>query len=423
MRIGFLLILLVMGIFFWQGISDRASTDTKEVVTRQALPMDISYEKSEALSYLNRIRGAMSMQFLQENTSLKKAAQAHADYLVENDEATHDEIKGNKGFLGASAVKRAFASGYNASRVLENLSTKNENARSSVDGLFSAIYHRFSFLDLNIDEIGVGVQQDLKRTARSAFVYNMGNSDLNRVCSQKSFNGNGTYVYGVCKDKAHRINEKTFHTALNNAKQYSPNIIVYPYDGQQDVPPAFYDEIPDPLPHHEVSGFPVSIEFNDHFFDDVTVHSFKLYIETGEEIHDVQLMDKHTDPNHLFTKQQYALFPLKRLEYDSEYRVEVLYAFNGKEKKLVWRFKTKTLDEKLHIVTEREDTIQIKQSESHIVYFQPLDSHDMMGDIQLPSDVYIEFIDHHSLKITLMSDNMDSFDIISDTRILHVDIE
>lgn len=385
--------------------------------------MDISYEKSEALSYLNHIRGAMSIQSLQENRNLKKAAQAHADYLVENDESTHDEINAHKGFLGVSAVKRAFASGYNASHVLENLSTKNKNAHSSIDGLFSAIYHRFSFLDLSIDEIGVGVQQDLKRTDKSAFVYNMGNSEINRVCSQKSFNGNGTYVYGVCKDKAHRIDEKTFHTALNNTKQYNPKIIVYPYDGQKDVPPAFYDEVPDPLPHHEVSGFPVSIEFNDHFFEDVNVHSFKLYKENAGEVTETQLMDSHSDPHHMFTKHQYALFPLKRLAYDTEYRVEVKYELKGKEEKKVWYFKTEIPQEKLYTITKKEENIQIEYGESYIIYFEPLDTHEIMSDMLFPKDVYVEFLDNHTIKMTTMSDNIGSFDIISNTRTVHVEVE
>ena len=423
MRIGFLISVLIIGMVIWQVIEKNAGANNKEVIVRQALPMDIPYEKSEALSHLNTIREAMSMQLLQENKSLKKAAQAHADYLVENDESTHDEIEGHKGFLAIKAVERAFASGYRSSHVIENLSTKNENAHSSVNGLFSAIYHRFSFLNLDIDEIGVGIQQDQKHTAKSAFVYNMGNSEINRLCSGESFRGNGKYVYGVCKNEAHRIQEKRFHTALNHTKKYNPKIIVYPYDGQKEVPPAFYDEVPDPLPYHEVSGFPVSIEFSGHFFDDVTFRSFKLYKDTGEEITEVQLMNKHTDPHQMFTKHQYALFPLKRLAYDTEYQAEVVYVSKGKEEKIVWRFKTETPQEILHIVIGREESLRIKHGESYMIYFKPLDEHEIISNIQFSSDVYIEFLDNHTIKMNPMTDDLDSFDIISDTRILHVEVE
>ena len=423
MRLGFVVSVLVMGVVVWQLIENRASINNKEVTVRQALPMDIPYEKSEALSHLNIIREAMSMQLLQENQSLKNAAQAHADYLVINDESSHDEIEGQKGFLAIRAVGRAFASGYKSSQVSENLSTKNENAHRSVNGLFSAIYHRFSFLALGIDEIGVGIQQDQQHTSKSAFVYNMGNSEINRLCSEESFSGHGKYVYGVCENKEHRIRAKRFDTVLNHVKQYNPKIVVYPYDGQKEVPPAFYEEVPDPLPYHEVSGFPVSIEFNDHFYDDVTLHSFKLYTDSGEEVTDVQLMDKHTDPHHMFTKHQYALFPLKRLAYDTEYRAEVVYVTKGKEEKSVWTFKTETPHETLLIVKEREESLHIKHGESYVIYFQPLDEHEIMNNIQFPSDVYIDFLDNHTIKMTPMTDDLDAFDIISDTRILHVEVE
>jgi len=423
MRIGFLVSVLVMGLVAWQLLEKRAHLNNVEVIVRQALPMDIAYEKSEALSHLNAIREAMSMQLLQENKRLENAAQAHADYLVANDESSHDEIEGHIGFIGEKAVDRAFASGYRSSQVLENLSTKNENAHRSVNGLFSAIYHRFAFLDLGIDEIGVGIQQDQKHTAKSAFVYNMGNSEVNRLCSEESFTGHGKYVYGVCKEKEHRIRAKRFHTVLNHVKQYNPKIIVYPYDGENEVPPAFYEEIPDPLPTHEVSGFPVSIAFSDYFYEDVTLHSFKLYKESGEEITDVQLMDKHTDPNYMFTTHQYALFPLKRLDYDTEYRAEVVYRAKGKEEKSVWTFKTETPSETLLIVKKREETIHIKDGESYVIYFEPLDEHDVMKNIQFSSDVYLEFLDNHTLKMMPMTDDLDSFDIVSDTRVLHVEVE
>jgi len=423
MRIGFLLSVLVMSVVVWQLIEKSARVNSKEVIIRQALPMDIPYEKSKALSHLNRIREAMSMQLLSENENLQNAAQAHADYLVVNDESSHNQIEGHSGFLGVKVADRAFAMGYESSHVMENLSTKNEHADSSVNGLFSAIYHRFSFLALGIDEIGVGIQQDQMNTAKSAFVYNMGNSEVNRLCLGGSFKGYGRYVYGICKNREHRIHAKKFHSTLNHVKKYNPKIILYPYDEQQEVPPAFYEEVPDPLPSHEVSGFPVSIEFNDYFFKDVTLHSFKLYEDSGKEVEDVQLMDKDSDPHYMFTKHQYALFPLKRLSYDTLYRAEVTYSSKGEEEKVVWSFKTETPQEILHIVTQSEETLHIKRGESYIIYFEPLDEHEIMRDIQFSSDVYIEFIDNHSIKMTLMSDDVDSFDIVSDTRILHVEVD
>ena len=422
MRVSFVIVVLLASMLFWQFIEYRTHTSLGEVVERKALPMDVSYETMEARIYLNSIREIMNMQRLAQNKQLKTAAQAHADYLVLNDESAHEEMIGHKNFTGITPVERAFHAGYASSQVSENLSSKNHNARSSVDGLLSAIYHRFGFLSPGIDQIGVGVTQDMKDSDKSAFVYLMGNSVLNQLCTGSSFSGSGKYIYRVCKNSEHRIKEKEFYTSLQYSKQNSPKIIFYPYDGEEEVPPAFYSEVPDPLPDYEVSGFPISVEFNDHFFKNVTLHSFKLYVEGGEEVRDVRLMDKSSDPHQKFTANQYALFPLERLEYSHKYRAEVIYVSKGKKETLIWYFHTQKPTEEFHLITQKEETISIDPGKSHIVYFRPHDPHDIIKNIQFPVDIDIKFLDNNTIKLTLMSNEMDAFDITSDTRRLHVEV-
>ena len=423
MRMGFVIGVLLASVLFWQFLEYRTNASLGEVVERKALPMDVSYETMEARTYLNSIRELMHMQRLAENKQLKTAAQAHADYLVLNDESSHEEIAGHKNFTGITPVERAFHAGYASSHVSENLSTKNHNARSSVDGLLSAIYHRFGFLSPGIDQIGVGITQELKDSDKSAFVYLMGNSALNRLCTGPSFSGSGKYIYRVCKENEHRIKENEFYKSLHYSKQNSPKIIFYPYDEEKEVPPAFYSEVPDPLPNHEVSGFPISIEFNDHFFKNVTLHSFRLYVEGGEEVRDVRLMDKSSDPHQKFTANQYALFPLQRLEYNQEYRAEISYTSKGKKETLIWYFHTRKPTEEFHLITQKEETISIDHGKSHIVYFRPHDPHDIIKNIQFPVDIDITFLDNNTIKLTLMSDEIDEFDITSDTRRLHIEVK
>ena len=422
MRLSFMIIVLFVGVVFWQVLEYSVSAAPKEVVVRKVLPMDVPFEMMEARTYLNRIREAMNMNTLMQNDNLNLAAQAHADYLVANNESSHYEIEGYKNFTGVEPFERVFHAGYNASHVSENLSTQHHDAKSSMDGLFSAIYHRFAFLSPGIDEIGVGVTQNEQDSDKSAFVYVMGNSELNRLCSFKSFKGAGKYIYKVCKNREHRIAEKKFLKALNYNKQNNPEIVIYPYDGQEEVPPAFYSEVPDPLPDHEVSGFPLSIEFNDHFFKNVQVNSFKLF-KKGEEVSNVRLMDKQSDPHQRFSEKQYALFPLERLEYDTQYRAEVEYVSNNKTEKLTWTFRTQIPTEKLHTVTQKEESLEIESGKSHMIYFKPLDAHDIVKNIQFPTTVDIQFIDNNTLKLTLMSDDTNSFDIVSDTRVLHIKVK
>ena len=423
MRLSFMVIVLFAAMLLWKFAEHQVSSTPKEVIVKQALPMDISYERMEARSYLNSIRESMQMQRLEEDDRLQAAAQAHADYLVSNNAFGHEEREGAKYFTGRSPAERAFHAGYHSSQVIENLSTKNNSAHSSVDGLFSAIYHRFGFLNPGIDEIGVGVTQDAKETDKSAFIYVMGNSQIDRLCSGKSFRGSGKYIYKVCKESEKRIKERVFYGALNYNKRNNPRIILYPYDGQKEIPPAFYAEVPDPLPDYEVSGFPISVEFNDHFFHGVKMDSFKLYTEGGEEVTDVRLMDSSNDPHKQFTNKQYALFPLYRLEYDTEYRVEVKYILKAKQETLIWHFHTQKPIETLHTVTQKEGSLHLASGKSHVIYFRPLDPHDILKDIQFPYSMDIRFIDNNTIILTLPSEGIERFDIVSDTRILHVEVE
>jgi len=406
---------------FWKLNDADIALSPKEIIERKVLPMDVSFETIEAESYLNQIRTAMGMQRLSHNPNLQSAAKAHAHYLVTNNEDGHEERAGHKNFTAQHAAERAFFFGYDSAMVSENLSTQNHNARRSVDGLFSAIYHRFGFLSPTISEVGVGIAQDESDSAKSAFVYLMGNSDLNALCSGKSFTGVGKYWRG-CKDSSHRIKDKDFTEALNSSKGNNPDIILYPYDGQKEVPPAFYAEIPDPLPEHEVSGFPVSVEFNDHYFKEVNLILFNIYDEKGESL-EVLLMDSDNDPHQRFTANQFTIFPLKRLEYNHTYRAELTYESKGKNRTISWRFSTKEILEKLYIITEMSDEITIEAKKSAVIYFQPIDAHDLIKDMLFPVEVDVQFLDNNTIKLTVMSEDLDDFEIISETRKLKISVK
>ena len=416
-----LFIALLIGLAAWQIFDPDLSLSPKEVVLRKALPMDVSYETTEAQSYLNRIRSKMNMLTLSTNDSLKKAAKAHAHYLTSNKESTHEEIEGHNNFLAVKPVERAFKSGYNSGHVSENLSTSNHTAQQSVDGLFSAIYHRFGFLSTSINEVGVGASQDEFNSNNSAFVFLMGNSDLNGLCAGKSYRGQGSY-WKSCKDTSHHIKEKDFLEAMNYGKQNNPSLILYPYEGQKEVPPVFYSEVPDPLPSYDVSGFPISVEFNDYYYKKIALLSFTLYDQRGNTI-DVHLMDKANDPHQRFTDKQFAIFPLKRLEYNARYRAEIVYRVKDKIEKHSWYFYTKNITEKFHIVEKLYDNLTIVPKKSYVIYFRPVDAHDVMTDIEFPQDVDVQFLDNNTIKLTLMSDELDEFIINTGTKQLRITVQ
>lgn len=406
---------------FWKLSNADIALSPKEIIERKVLPMDVSFETIEAESYLNQIRTAMGMQRLSINSNLQSAAKAHATYLVTNNEDGHEESAGHMNFTAQHAVERAFYFGYDSAMVSENLSTKNHNARRSVDGLFSAIYHRFGFLSPTISEVGVGIAQDESDSAKSAFVYLMGNSDLNVLCSGKSFTGVGKYWTG-CKESSHRIKDKDFTKALNSSKRNNPDIILYPYDGQKEVPPAFYAEIPDPLPEYEVSGFPVSVEFNDYYFKEASVILFNIYNDKGESL-EVLLMDSENDPHQRFTANQFTIFPLERLEYNHTYRAELYYEAKGEKRRISWHFSTKEIREELVTITENSDEITIEAKKSYVIYFQPLHANDLIKDMLFPVDVDVQFLDNNTIKLTVMSENLNDFEIMSETKKVKISVK
>jgi uncharacterized protein YkwD len=411
-------------LFLGLGLHAGSFSSLKAKPVVQSVPvMNIAYEKSEALGLLNDVRESMGMNTLIHNDQLALAAQAHANYLIRNHVTSHREIPGFPAFTGKTPADRAIRAGYLSRQVMENLSTQNRDAKSSIDGLFSAIYHRFGFLDVSIDEVGVGVTQDPQEREKSAFVYLMGNTHLNALCYEPAFKGYGKYVYKVCKDEAHRIAQKRFFTAQNVNKKYNPKIVFYPYDGQQDVPPVFYEEIPDPLPDYDVSGFPVSVTFNDYYFKKVNLVSFRLYKGENVLIPPVRVLSSKSDPNARFTAHQFALFPLKRLEYDTDYRAEVIYRVNGKKRSKSWQFHTRKLLEPMFRIAQKKATIRIRKGQSYFLYLVPMNPHDVVKKVTFPEKVNVTFYDNNTLRINLLPGAPRDFEIESRGRKIHVIVE
>ncbi len=419
-----LIVFLTVGILFaWQW-SDILGGKKSHVVRKvQRPPMeDLLFEKHEAFAQINAIRLAMGMPTLQENKALARAAQAHADYLVRHHASSHFEKAGMEGFSGTKPLDRALQAGYSARFVGENLSTKNPDALHSVDGLFSAIYHRFGFLDPAYDELGIGIAQSREETKNSAFVYEMGNSEINRLCQTHAYRGSGQYVYGICADTRHRIDAAQYREARNEIKERNPKIIVYPYEGQKEVPPAFYNEHPDPLPEYDVSGFPVSVEFNDRYFRKVDLVSFRLYDAKGNEVRRVRLLDKQKDPNGILTRRQFALLPLERLEYGTTYRAKIVYRHRQKEQTKRWSFTTRRAVEALKVIRNRETSLTLKAGRGYWLYFPPANPRDLIKTMRYPEHLFVEFIDNNTMRIVLDSDEKRDFTIEGSGRKVHVTV-
>ena len=247
--------IIIITTILFIGCNSTTTTDkneNKEINTTLNLVEDSNLT---IIDRLNSIRDAVGLNSLKTNIVLKNSASNHVKYLIENNETGHNENPKNSKYTGVDPTNRAIYVGYLSRKVLENLSVGQDSNESSFDGLMGAIYHRYGFLAFDIDEIGF-TQKD------KVYVYNMGNSKLNKLCSQDSFNDSSKYYVGACADSELKIEATAYEEALNSLIDSSEDYVLYPYNNQEDVTPSFYEEIPDPLPNQSVSGIAISIEFN-----------------------------------------------------------------------------------------------------------------------------------------------------------------
>jgi uncharacterized protein YkwD len=375
-----------------------AAPEPQRVIIKEEPLIDTEFEENATFIYLNYLRKKAGLIPLKLNKQLGRAAKNHANYLINNSTIGHYEDKSKIGYTGKYGSQRSIYSGYKTSMVIENISNNNFTYKESIDGLMAAIYHRFGFLDFHIDEIGIGIQQNKNNRGETAFVYDMGSHNLELVCQLKSGTTSKKYATGICADKNIKIEVDFLNQVLQKNRYRNGKIIIYPFDKQEDVPPAFYDELPDPLPNHSVSGFPISISFNESYFKRVEMVSFKLF-HKDKEVKDVIIYDHKTDPNRILKRFEFALFPLKRLAWNSKYTVEAVYYVDNKLKKQIWSFKTRGFKIPIYRVTDTNNSFNIIKGKLNIFYFPPLSNQDILGSLKYPSTLDISFIDKNTIKL------------------------
>jgi len=360
-----------------------------QTMERETSPQKLSIinsqkEATDALNYINQLRQGAGLIPFHSNAILNRAAQNHASYLIDNNTYGHNEKPKRKGFTGAFASQRVKHAGYNTHLIIENVSSNNRNYKESVDGLFAAIYHRLAFLDFQGDEIGIAIKQHPYHKVKTAFVYNIGSSALNQLYKEST-----------------KISKEKLHLALNRHKFNNHAIITYPFNQQKDVPPVFYNELPDPLPQYDVSGFPISISFNQARFKEIKLLDFKLFNPKGEAQKSLTLTSKN-DPNRRLDRFSFVLFPLKRLEWNSLYKVIFSAIVDNKPVEKEWFFKTRNYSMPLHKVEDETKTITVKVNQPNIFYFPPKTATDLLHNVRYNANFRMEFIDNNTLKLTAL---------------------
>jgi len=357
---------------------------------------------TETLSYLNDLRRGAGLQPLHANRLLAKAAKAHARYALRVQRYSHHERKGIPGYTGKTPADRAVYAGYPCRFVMENIAVNTIGAKSTVDNLLSAIYHRFLFLGFDIDEIGQGdASTRKKRAIQQVHVFDMGARAMASLCRQEYTLHNGIYyLTGLCADRDKKIPQSAYEDARATLRKANGRIVIYPYANQHDVPPAFYNETPDPLPGYKVSGFPVSVEFNPYYFHKIKMLSFKLYNDAGKEIKS-RLIDHLRDPNGKLEPNEYALMPLARLRYATQYRAVFDAVADGKRIHKSWVFTTRSPTVPLYRIRSKKEKIEIGDAKKIWLYFVPRHRRDILKKVRHTKGLKIRFVDQNTLEVTL----------------------
>ena len=327
---------------------------------------------SDAVAYLNEYRRGSGLSALKPNQILSQAAKNHAEYSAQNEYMGHDETAGRAKFSGATPADRALAVGYKSTLVLENIAYKSD-FKEAVDGLFSAVYHRFAFLNFSVDEVGYALASKDKF---NAFVFEMGNSRLNAFCARGAGDtGAGRFYTNVCADKNLKIKDAKFDNFTGSMKPY----VKFP--DATAVMPYFSGEIPDPFPECKTTANPVSIEFNTNA-GEIKFKDFEIF-KDGRTIQNLHVITSKNDVNSKFSKRQFAAFAREVFDFGAQYEAVFSYeqanaqSAGAQLKQIKWSFKTKT-PQNPYFDARDGDVLGVDADKTYEIFFRPKDCNDLM---------------------------------------------
>lgn len=285
------------------GSPPTVSAQQPAPISEPGAPLATGDTATDTFNWFNFRRQQAGLAALARNGALDLAAQNHSNYQKLNNLLTHAEIAGNPGFTGIDPPTRLAAAGYQLTQAPAAwgevvAATGDPRGQSVAEGFLAAIYHRFLVMEPRYREIGVGA--------------------------------------------AAVPNGYTYVTADITANRYGPapapgTVAVYPFPGQQRVPPIFYNnlETPDPVPDHSPVGYPVSVQAG--LDIGLTVTSFTIAPHGGAPL-TVQLLNAAVDSE--TPADAAAIVPLGVLQAGTTYDVQFVGSAGGLPVSQAWSFTT-----------------------------------------------------------------------------------
>lgn len=380
--------LLIIPIFlFLIGCEDKPSINAKNP--------NIFTDKTDFLKYLNSARKDVGLNELKEDMLLTKIANYHAQYIVANNSTGHEENPEKKSFYEKTPAKRAKKIGMPSTFVLENITYKKD-PNLVIDSLLSAIYHRFGFLNTQINAIGF---KKLDTKEISSTVFNMSNTNIQDLCRKKSTNNiiDGFYIKNICTNQTIKIPKKDFDNAINLNKK---GIFVYP----KNIPaqPYFSGENPDPMPKCKILSTPVSVEFSKEY-KNIKIKNFEIY-KDNKKIKNTVILNAKNDPNKLLNNNQFVLFGLTPFEFATNYTAKIEFTAGNKQMSYSWDFNTST-PQNPYFVVHNNERLSIKPNKDYDIFFMPKNCNDLLKNYSyntyLIKKINIDYADANMLRINM----------------------
>jgi hypothetical protein len=376
----------------------------------------------DSLSLINHYRTSSGLLSLSYSQTLSNSSQKHANYIEFTQEGGHEQLLQNKYFSGKTLQDRLLNEKYPFKFGIEVLSTEiskdKKNSKisehtyeKSVYGLFSAIYHRFGLFDFYVDEIGYGGNTSVK-------VFNLGSKFYGELCAIPGHKKERYYT-GCINNNT--IPETTFNKVKNYYLKNSDQLVIFPFENQDDFYPIYFNEIPDPVPDYDYTGNPLSIQVNPYYIKSFHLKSYQLKEQHTNKTIPLRLIDHTNDKHSVFKENEFAFFPLKRLDWNTNYVFEFSYQSNGKDLVKTIPFKTAELNGSDYIsMNSTMKKINFKDSKLLYVYVPPTLKDEIISGISYLSKdgdafvkkIVINRIDYHTFKIEFPEKNFKNFKII-----------
>ena len=370
-----------------------------------------------AIDLVNQAREHNGLLPFKYSATLEQAAENHNRYLVNYRLCGHHQQKAGIVFSGYSFRERMSYVHYASRGGAENINCSKDDYSSwqnATSSLMATIYHRLIFLNYHLDEIGLSYRQGKKSDQTpNKFTFLMGSSAINQLCQSatqaEEFNPslNQYYLFtDLCLNSETQVNEKDYINLKNTLYKDVPDAIIYPWDGQKNVLPAFLDnENPDPTPTLGLSGMPISVQFTV-YPKKVSVTHFTLREVSGKQV-EVWQLDHTSDPNKKMSSYEYAWFPVKPLMRATTYRASVRYIVNDQPQEKSWTFQTEPYHyPSVHLISKENHSIFSPTREKIVVQWE--DGTDTINSLLCwCTDCNPKVEGFDTVSLTTSSDNVD----------------